>query len=426
MAHQAHAIPWQTLADKLKYMHCSPRNHDITNLYLRKTKDKNQGRQLQYFVKGFTRALKEYSGIERGKYDKEPTVPDQHEIVISDDAVSKMSKTLRGYKSNAISKSLAELLSPWERSMQRFIRDTETGEGDMFPGAFEACELTKILIMYGEMSTLLRLAAHPKVHFYRLWHEDEYANSNGYGVHKLLQSTLQAYICLNTLVIRSELYDRTVREHFVKKEGDIKSSKPRYEEGAYDYRSTAAYQRMLLTCTAMSMPFENEHETHTYPHREFFGIPRGMVRFDNYRWRMHLGTQTVAELAHHTFRDVHVPSRSDIPAVLGILREKGLPAELALQIMDVAKYVPVGRLRVRDNPLHKENAEELKKYLSYCWKLLVRIDMIIWNREGKALNWEAEVTDTLYVLFDMPSHSLFETTCDESGRLCRRLTDGSY
>jgi hypothetical protein len=89
-----------------------------------------------------------------------------------------------------------------------------------------------------------------------------------------------------------------------------------------------------------------------------------------------------------------------VEIVLAMLKSKGLPTELALQVLRWAEYKPAGRLWHRDDPLHAENAEELKKYLSFCWNMLVRIEMLV--REcGKNLDWESEVANAMCVLFEL-------------------------
>ncbi|KAL1600416.1 hypothetical protein SLS60_006801 [Paraconiothyrium brasiliense] len=424
MAHQAYTIPWQTLADNLIYLHCNPRNHGITNLYLRKTKDPNQGKQIRHFIRGFARALADYSTIERKKYDDDPAPPDDDEILISDAGVKKMANTVLRYKSNdgnyTTPDSIDDILSPYERSAARFIKDTMPGEGDMFDGAAVACEQVKAMLMHDEMDALFRLAAHPRVYFRRLWHENQYANSHGFGLSKILEAALQAYICLNVMTLKPQLYDAATLDAFIASE--TAAGRNTYGTEEYDYRLTATYQKMLLHCTGL--PYGYCCETHTFPHREFFGVPRGMFRFEyddtHYGcWqKRNLGTQRVEELAHGNFRGVHLPSKLDVASVLNMLGQKGLPAELALQILDLAEYVPVGRLPVRGDPLHASNAEELRKYISYCWKLLIRIDMLCKaGVNGGQLKWEAEVTDALYTLFDMSGHSLFENAICEDDHI---------
>lgn len=433
MAHQAHTIPWQTLADNLKFMHCNPRNHGITNLYLRKRP--NQDKELQYFANGFARALTSYATVERTKYKPFPFPPEPDECVISETAVKKMAATVFGYKRGEIYESNSssqptEALSKYECTPRRFISDTYPCEGDMNHLLSECCEQTKTMLMYGEMDALFRLAVHPDVYFHRLWDGDIYANSAGFGLKKLMDAMLRAYLCLNVLVVKPELWDSASRTAYLKAEEG--AHRTTFSHEVYDYRFTAAYQRMLVCCTGI--PYgAYYHEAHTYPHRDFFGVPRGMFRYDDpYQGQKtgKPGTGRVADLAEGDFRNFHLASKADVEAALAMLRRKGLPTDVALQVLQWAEYRCVGRLRRRDDPLHVDNADELKKYLSFCWKILVRIDMLV-QECGKMLDWESDVADAMCVLFELgktgrprPGYCRQRATCDwtEFGKLSEKVS----
>lgn len=59
-----------------------------------------------------------------------------------------------------------------------------------------------------------------------------------------------------------------------------------------------------------------------------------------------------------------------------MLCRKGLPVELAVEIMALAEYEPSRRLKVPHDPFHRDNRKELVEYLKYCWQVLVRCDMM--------------------------------------------------
>ncbi|KAH6632922.1 hypothetical protein C7974DRAFT_411955 [Boeremia exigua] len=406
MAHQAHSIPWQALVDNLKFMHCSRRNHGITNLYLRNTRQ-HQEKELQYFIGGFSRALSRYSEIERKKYNTDLDHPELDEKVISDDAVKKMARTVLSYRGGdgqvPVYIPTHSVLSQYECTTQRFISDTHPGEGDMNDCIRDVCEQVKTMMLYGEMDSLLRVAAHPSVRFSRLWDETQFANAHGFGLSKLKDSALQAYICLNVMFLKPELYDATSRKAFVERE--TKKNRTTFATESYDYRLTAAYQHMLLCCTGVRYG-SNHYEVHTYPHREFFGVPSGMFHVESAdcRCKRQLGTVRIPDIVDEPFKGIYIASQADIPIVLDLIKSKGLPTELAVQIMHLADYTSVGRLLVRDDPLNLINTDELKQYLGYCWMLLVRLDMLC-KASGQWLDWEAEVTDTICTLFEMDSPS---------------------
>ena len=76
------------------------------------------------------------------------------------------------------------------------------------------------------------------------------------------------------------------------------------------------------------------------------------------------------------------------------LYRKGLPAELVLNVMELAEYKTVGRMSEPHDPFHPSNRKELAQYLTYCWRLLVHCDMM-----AKALNmklpWEEILGDCI-------------------------------
>ncbi|KAF2016004.1 hypothetical protein BU24DRAFT_480717 [Aaosphaeria arxii CBS 175.79] len=408
MAHQAYSIPWQTLVDNLKYKHCNPRDAGVTNLNLRKGNPSSQGKQFQYFTRGFARALSKYSTIERKKYNPQPQAPQLDEPIISDTAVKRMARTILRYKSDpAISSALGvdlnTVLPPHERDVRWFIQGSGLYEGDMNLVISECCELTKAMLMYGEMDALFRICKHPDVYLQKYWDDRWYANSYGYGLRRLVDAALRAYIFFNVIFLMPELYDSPTREAFIEKE--VKAGRTKLRKADFDYRLTAAYQHVVLWNTGVPFGLPR-HDVHTHPHREFFGIPRGMFVFEwgdcsEKHWKKErIGTKRLENLTKKEFNNVYVASNADIAVVDGLLRRKGLPTELILQVLEAAEYVPVGRTHIRDDPLHKVNAKELKKYLNYCWLLLIRFDMIC-KESGSWLDWETLVTEALYTLFNL-------------------------
>ncbi|OBT85276.1 hypothetical protein VE02_06501 [Pseudogymnoascus sp. 03VT05] len=71
------------------------------------------------------------------------------------------------------------------------------------------------------------------------------------------------------------------------------------------------------------------------------------------------------------------------PVVTWYLEQKGLPLEVALEVLDHVEYIPRRRLPISDDPLHPENAEELRKYLKYCWRLLIGRNVLVKGTGGE-------------------------------------------
>lgn len=96
----------------------------------------------------------------------------------------------------------------------------------------------------------------------------------------------------------------------------------------------------------------------------------------------------------------HKPAPSAVLQVQQMLGSKGLPAELVLDILEMAEYEPgEGRLKVPHDPFHPENRGELAKYLRYCWELIVRCEMMA-NAVGMEIPWMEVMYETLVPLFE--------------------------
>ena len=55
-------------------------------------------------------------------------------------------------------------------------------------------------------------------------------------------------------------------------------------------------------------------------------------------------------------------------------------------------------LDIADDPLHPGNGMELRRYLSHCWQLLVRCDMLA-KASGKRISWINEVKEVIWQLW---------------------------
>jgi hypothetical protein len=124
-----------------------------------------------------------------------------------------------------------------------------------------------------------------------------------------------------------------------------------------------------------------------YPHQEFFGAAEGT-------WKSPISIEEAlgtVPLQYHRKQNPYVPTRDDIQVVRAYLRLQNLPMELILQIMEMADYIPARRIPIPDDVFHLDNGEELRRYLNYCWQLLVRSDVLA-RACGHKIPWQMEVT----------------------------------
>jgi hypothetical protein len=250
-------------------------------------------------------------------------------------------------------------------------------------GSNDAIELAKTLLLHGQMDALFCINAHPSINMISAWQLEPHNGGEMLGFAELVRSTLMSYICLNVFFLNPETMAKIAH---------------------VDYRMTTSYQKMLSRCTG-----QRQFDVHTYPHRQFFGIGPDMYCGTDWR-RVHAGRNWTSNPAapgnlHGACGGEYKPVRSDISLVIIYLGWKGLPTELALHVLDLAAYNPQRRLPIAGDPLHVKNATELRKYLTYCWKLLIWSDVLA-MASGYKINWIYEITYSIFELWGAESRNM--------------------
>ncbi|KAJ0362608.1 hypothetical protein COL154_006053 [Colletotrichum chrysophilum] len=90
------------------------------------------------------------------------------------------------------------------------------------------------------------------------------------------------------------------------------------------------------------------------------------------------------------FNVEYMPYDSDILPVEEMLKKRGLPTELVAEVMNLANYKPRRRLKVAHDPFHRDNREELDKYLAECWAVMVRGNVFS-KAFGCEMNWDNDL-----------------------------------
>lgn len=176
---------------------------------------------------------------------------------------------------------------------------------------------------------------------------------------------------------------------------------------------------MLRGCTASW----KHSDVITYPHRQFFGIAdRQFLGYkpllgNKSHWLNWTDRKRKSDSPVEVYGRVPIeeflsldnpisyqPAASDMASVRWILCKKGLPVELTMEIMELAGYEPKRRLEIPHDPFHPSNREELSRYLTYCWQIIVRCDMMR-KALGMDIRWQEFVANILIELFDF-KHSL--------------------
>ena len=405
MAHQAHNIPWNTLASHFQYAFESRKSGHRTNLVSRKSPQ--LGKQLEYFIKAFARTVREFSATQRAKYDPDLEVlPSFHERVIPGETEVIIRRSWE-YSRTVSERNFCGCCCPAHPhynphdlpcACERTADTNVMGYWINFSRCAYCCKtfeyadfvnLTKTLLLHDQMSPLLRIAAHPETSLEQ-WYEFWPMPDSEKGWASVVRSALFPYVALNVLYLHPDTWP---------------SSRPQQpqvpDEPVVDYRRTAMYQRAVRASTG-SCTFDVQ----TLPHRRFFGIPHGALSPGDMEWdsdQLLVGRFPLKAQFEKNARGKHVPNAYDADNVASMLVNQGLPMELALNVLERADYKAQSRLKVPDDPMHPENAEELRKYLLYCWQLLVRCAVLAetcrQDLQNPVIDWEREVRHCIKRLF---------------------------
>jgi hypothetical protein len=435
MAHQTDNIPWELLSSTLKFIPRSEQQEAQTDLF--PCNEEGASKIVDQFVRNFVQTLQDGAKEESAKYPTSYDAPMIDDIVITSDD----EKLVRGmiqrcrheyYRSIPYQKccsrkkakdgmcSICPLTSN-NQDMSLWLQDNcdRCGCCCQTYRHYETTKLIKILILHNRIDTLLRISAHPKIDLGGRWRwECADGGQPVQGWAELMRCALLSYVCLNVFFLKPETYDTAAREAYIVSEKlrpPIFPALPvRLEESHYYW--TKSYQRVLSRCTG-----RKDDDVHAPPHRLFFGI--GPDLYDAEKWRENYSGRTekynpfVTRNFSGSYSYSYRPISSDVETVLDYLYLKGLPAELALDVMDRAAYMPQRNLPVADDPLHVDNATELREYLAECWEIMLRCDVVA-EANGRQISWANEIAACL--------EYLWQVEAPEVAQSAWWITDNSY
>ena len=316
MAHQTHALPWNTLASNFKHIisyHSHPQRPDI-----HAQQKPNEAKDLAYFCKAFAKQIHDFSVTERAKYQSveyyrkhastwlksEDPAPESEATEISTTScnrqkASKASKELTE-KRKVIPTNLIQRYDSYvpflqdgcgRQDVEKWLLDLPSksaheGSADWGQGA----EIIKVLIMEaasispalsaeiaendaaeGErlkrqsMERLLLMANHPGMNILEL---REKLQGDNFGISRVAGEALRAYIYLNLIIAMRE-GGSDVCDFVGDGGGENKGEKRR------KFMDCENYKRMLRKVTG-----RYPGDAHALVHRMFFlGNPR-----ESYRW----------------------------------------------------------------------------------------------------------------------------------------------
>ncbi|PWY91898.1 hypothetical protein BO94DRAFT_555062 [Aspergillus sclerotioniger CBS 115572] len=389
MAHQPHDICWDVAASRLTYR--SPESIDSeypTNFYV--LVEPKEIRELHAFAESFARNIEEHTQNERQKYKETYEPPSPDDVIVDDRIARKITPTVNKWR-RAYNWEFADGIKEGKQICQHYHTDRITDCGcalpfrkrkasAFFPPGFYNLQLLETLLTY--------VCSYPDTGYER-WKRINACRCSptDLGWDQVFEIALHAYIGLNIVYCFPEL---CVPKPHPQHPGAHKNKRKR------DYRDTKLYQRMLKYCALSS-----ENEVPRYLHRQFFGIADDHFTYCdtvyyeyNYAWSEKFSKSDKPKRGRISRKNMtsgnpdqpdkprpYLPLRSDILQVLNMLRIKGLPQELILEVLVLEDY---------DTP--RRILPELKRYLADCWLLMVRCNMFA-KAVGADIDWKAQVME---------------------------------
>ncbi|KAJ0371007.1 hypothetical protein COL26b_009803 [Colletotrichum chrysophilum] len=349
------------LAARFTFTHANPEASDYKDLFPRLEPEPTLVPGINDFIRVFTEAIAEHSARERSKYAKEYTSPSHDEILVDDETVREITPLfgrLPEYAHLVNNPSCrhrpdppCKCLVPYsERRADSLLRPWEVNhcyEFEEVNGAgWKSWQFLLTLLIRGKMEPLLRLASNPDNDF------DIWSTADEGSARHMYENATLAFICLQILRQHPETWTRC------------------------DYRLTKMYQRMISKATGADAYSQLPYLSHLY----FLGLPErpaGLAPYTRIPQR-------------DVFNVEYMPYDSDILPVEEMLKKRGLPTELVAEVMNLANYKPRRRLKVAHDPFHRDNREELDKYLAECWAVMVRGNVFS-KAFGCEMNWDNDL-----------------------------------
>ncbi|KAF9769712.1 hypothetical protein IL306_012803 [Fusarium sp. DS 682] len=295
MAHYADQLPWKTLASVFELRRTNPCQHGAYNLHARTQPESRT--KVDNFVKAFMQRLSEDAALQRKNYPEKYEVPNENEVIVSDEAAARIEPTVRRWHPEehwpdgdsdlkTFKQPTTGKLCPHtgeadecgcvlpfrERKMSAFQRYQVQNDCYEFEEynkeSFRNLEVVKSLILHGEMDAVLRSCAYQECQLAKWWeHRECMCMPATLGWRRIYEYGINMYMLFNILRFFPETWD---------------------DNGSPidDYRDLKAYQKAVRLSTESG----HRSEIPTYPHVDLFGIEEGQFRcyprpFDVPRWK---------------------------------------------------------------------------------------------------------------------------------------------
>ncbi|KAG4290263.1 hypothetical protein FPRO06_02149 [Fusarium proliferatum] len=279
MAQNSERLPWGDLASMLELRRTNPCQHDAYNFHVLIQPDSRA--KLVNFVDIFMQSVVEDAAQQRKQYPERYEVPDENQVIISDEAAVKIESTVRRWHPEVYwpdgSDDLKTFKQPTtkrlcphtkesdncgcvlpykERKMSAFQRPQVQNDCFKFDidnrESFRNLQIVESLILHGEMDAILCSCAYEECQLAK-WREHRECDCTQvyFGWRSIYEDAIRMYVILNVLEQFPETYDA---------------------DGSpiEDYRNLAAYQQAVRSSTESGY----RSEIAMFPHRDFLGIEK--------------------------------------------------------------------------------------------------------------------------------------------------------
>ncbi|KAF4342302.1 hypothetical protein FBEOM_3709 [Fusarium beomiforme] len=284
MAHQTDKLPWESLASVFELKTTNSCQHNAYNFHARTHADDKK--KLANFLDAFMQRITEDAIRQRKQYPYKYYIPNENDIIISDEVAAKITPTVRRWHPEEYTPVDEDDLETFkqpclrdvcphtkdsnkcgcalpfkERKMAAFQRakvenycwEFEKDNGE----AFQNLQVVKTLLLHGEMDPVLRSCAFKGSQLSEWWEESECeCLPSTVGWNRICKYAIKMYTILNILYCFPESWD--------------------YDGASIDdYRKIKAYQVAVRSCTKT-----DPHDTIAmFPHWDFLGIQE-----DQFTW----------------------------------------------------------------------------------------------------------------------------------------------
>ncbi|KAJ5097816.1 hypothetical protein N7532_004817 [Penicillium argentinense] len=404
MAHQAHSLPWHTLAANFEQRRVGKCKYLLAPL-----NKPRQGKQITHFTVAFARALTEFSATERCKYSPainvRTSIEDDDDIV-SETAIQRLNDlfyqvrdetrkakncnvgpdkppfplpqlSTRSYSTDWAGNVIRteEEIAAYDEELQKKRNAPRSARCwknvDWWRGHAETTDVLTMWLILGEMETLFKIARYAPETVKRMWSwNDHYDHC---GLKQLMERTVDFYIGMNVLYCKPEWYaegENAWQSYFDEKM--VRTD--RYERELERYRTGWPFGNPSAPLTTAELPPAE-------------WVPIKFIRRKDYR-STPIYKSMLSEGKNCHALGPYRPLKPGYAWSIPHWQFFGYSAIIGLGGWPTATQSPPA------DPLKNGGGQGLRNYLKICWEILVRLDNFMRELDVR-IDWQQVASDSI-------------------------------